>query len=187
MEQLKILIPVIICLVVSCRSPSEKVRDSFREVNESLEKTNKAADSLTQEIKLVGFDKSVADSLERLFYNASVFIRRLKNELDSTDSNGEDLDVAEDILIKTQKGDSLYFYVMNIYDVGIKYSDSSLRRDYISLREPDKDKWLDKYFRKVPTIAAITILSRFQNDLTQIKFTLMSAGIKELKNKILAE
>ena len=59
MEQLKILIPVIICLVVSCRSPSEKVRDSFREVNESLEKTNKAADSLTQEIKLVGFDKSV--------------------------------------------------------------------------------------------------------------------------------
>ena len=187
MEQLKTLIPVIICLLASCKSPSEKVMDSFKELNESLEKTNKTADSLTREIKLVGFDKAVADSLERLFYNASVYIERLKNELDSTDSNGENLDVAEDILIKTQKGDSLYYYVINIYDVGIKYSDSSLRKGYISLRESDKDKWLDKYFRKVPTVAASTILSKFQNDLTTIKLAVMSAGIKELKNKMLAE
>jgi len=161
--------------------------DNFNEANESLERTNKTVDSFSRKMKFVGLEKVVADSLEKLFNNASSYITHVKNELDSTDSNGEDLDVAEDILIKTQKGDSLYFYVMNIYDVGIKYSDSSLRRDYISLREPDKDKWLDKYFRKVPTIAAITILSRFQNDLTQIKFTVMSAGIKELKNKILAE
>jgi hypothetical protein len=187
MEQLKILIPVVVCLVVSCKSPSEKVMDSFKEVNESLEKTNKTVDSLTQKMKFVGFDKAVADSLERLFNNASVYIKHLKNELDSTDSNGENPDVAEDILIKTQKGDSLYYYVMNIYDVGIKYSDSSLRKGYISLRSSDKDKWLDKYFRKVPTIAASTILSRFQNDLVQIKLAVMSADIKELKNKILAE
>ena len=187
MEQLKNLIPVIICLLVSCKSPSEKVMDSFKEVNESLEKTNKTVDSLTQNMKLVGFDKAVADSLERLFNNASVYIKRLKNELDSTDSNGENLDVAEDILIKSQKGDSLYYYVMNIYDVGITYSDSSLRKGYISLKGADKDKWLDKYFRKVPTIAASTILSRFQNDLVLIRFAVMSADIKELKNKMLAE
>jgi len=187
MEKLKILIPVIICLFVSCKSPSEKVMDSFHEVNERLEKTNRTADSLTQEMKLVGFDKAVADSLERLFNNASVYIKRLKSELDSSDGNGKNLAVAENILIKTQKGDSLYNYVMNIYNVGIKYSDSSLRKGYISLKESDKDKWLDKYFRNVPTIAASTILSRFQNDLVKIKLAVMSADINELKNKILAE
>ena len=187
MAQLKILIPIMICLVVSCKSPSEKVMDSFKEVNETLDKTNQTVDSLTQEMKFVGFDKAVADSLERLFNNASVYIKRLKNELDSTDSNGENLDIAEDLLIKTKKGDSLYYYVMNIYDVGIKYSDSSLRTGYISLKGSDKDKWLDKYFRKVPTIAASTILSRFQNDLVKIKLAVMGAGTKELKNKRLAE
>ena len=187
MERLKILIPIIICLLVSCKSPSGKGMDSFKEVNESLEKTNQTADSLTREMKFVGFDKAVADSLERLFYNASVYITSLKNELDSTASSGENLDVAEDILIKTQKGDSLYYYVMNIYDVGVKYSDSSLRKGYISLKRSDKDKWLDKYFRKVPTIAARTILSKFQNDLVKIKLAVMSADIKELKNKILSE
>ena len=107
--------------------------------------------------------------------------------MDSTDSNGENLDVAEDILIKTQKGDSLFNYLMQVYNAGIKYGDSTSRQYLIDLRKYGKDKWLERYFRKVPTIAASTILSKFQNDLGRIKISVMSAGIVELKNKILSE
>ena len=45
--------------------------DNFKEVHESLEKTNKTVDSLSREMKFVGFDKAVADSLEKLFNNTS--------------------------------------------------------------------------------------------------------------------
>jgi hypothetical protein len=74
-----------------------------------------------------------------------------------------------------------------MYGVGIKYSDSSARQEYILLKSADKDKWLEKYFKRVPTVAARTILSKFQNDLVRIKTTVMAADITELKNKIQSE
>ena len=96
--------------------------------------------------------------------------------MDSADSEGEKLDVAEKLIIKTTRGDSLYKYVMALYDVGIKYGDSTLQRSYTVFKESTKDKWLRKYFRMVPTVAAKTILSKFQNDLAHIKFAVGSAG-----------
>ena len=187
MNTLNFFVLLIIILAISCKSPSEKVMDNFKEVDESLEKTNKTVDSLSRQMKFVGFDKAVADSLEKLFDNTSVYLKRLKSELDSSDSHGEKLGVAKDILIKTQKGDSLFNYLVQVYDVANKYGDSTSRQYLIDLRKYGKDKWLERYFRKVPTIAASTILSKFQNDLGLIKISVMSAGITELKNKILSE
>ena len=185
MNTLIFFVLLIIVFVISCNSPSEKVMDNFKEANESLERTNKTVDSFSRKMKFVGLEKVVADSLEKLFNNASSYITHVKNELDSTDSNGENLDVAEDILIKTQKGDSLFNYLQQVYDAGIEYGDSTSRQYLTDVRKYGKDKWLERYFRKVPTIAASTILSKFQNDLGLIRISVTSAGIAELKNKIL--
>lgn len=142
-------------------------------------KSNKAVDSLLQKRKFIGIDKRTTDSLEPIFNKASFYLEILKNQLDSADSEGEKLDVAEKLIIKTTQGDSLYKYVMTMYDVGIKYGDSSFQRSYTVFKEPTKDKWLRKYFRMIPTVAAKTILSKFQNDLAIIKFAVGSAGNKE--------
>ena len=172
---LKISIPAIIYLIVGCKSPSDKALDEFKKVNESLEKTNNKVDSLFRKVKFLGLDETIADSLKQLCDKSSSQIENLKNELNRVDKQGEKLDAAENILIKTSKGDSLFKYVMSVYDACIKYGDSSAKQEYILLRRFDKIQWLKKYFKDVPTVAAVTILSKFQNDFVQIRRDIMNA------------
>ena len=187
MKPFKIYIFLLIIFILGCKPPSDKIADKFKEVNESIEKTNESLDSLTQHMKFVGFNKVQADSISLILDNASLYIRILKKELGSADSNGEKLDISEKLIVNTPKGDSLYKYVMSMYEVGFKYGDSSQKTSYIKLKETTSDKWLDKWFSDIPTVSASTILSKFQNDLVRIKASLMNADINELKNKILSE
>ena len=103
------------------------------------------------------------------------------------DRNVERLDVAEKILINTPAGDSLYSYVSGFYGAGSKYGDSLLKKTLLPFQEIAKDKSLDRYFRKVPTHAARTILSKFQLDLLLIKLNLVSTGIGAFRDSMLSE
>ena len=185
MSYFKSFIPVIICFIIGCKPPSDRFADEFKKVNDSLERSNEKMDSLTRDMKYVGFDE--APGIKHIFDKTFFYLKRLKNELDSADNKGERLDVAEKLIIETSEGDSLYKYVMEMYGLGIRYGDISLQRDYRSVKEPTKEKWLEKYFKETPTIAARTILSKFQNDLVQIETATISAGIQELKNKMLSD
>ena len=189
-----ILIPAIICFIVSCKSPSDRIFDKFSEVNEDLKavdsmmaESDRKMDSMTNDLKFVGFDPAVADSLSNLFNQTSIYLSFLKGELNNADGTGEEPDAAETLLLKTQKGDSLYNYMMSVYNAGIKYGDSTSQQRYFPLTKYNKQDWLKRYFKNVPTVAAITILSKFRHDLVDVKMTLMSADIRELKNKILSE
>ena len=184
-------------LVIGCRSASDEVVDKFKEVNESLERSNKMVDSImlrsdrrtdstAQDLKSVGFDPAVADSLGNLFIQTRAYLIRIKNEIKNADNTGENLDVAQNLLIKTTKGDSLFNYMKQVYEAGIKYGDPTSLSYLNDLRKYSKDKWLERYFKMVPTIAAITILSKFQNDLGNIKVTIMYAH-KQKQNKLLSK
>jgi uncharacterized membrane protein len=187
MRNFKTLIPFIAFFIISCQSQSDKVLDDFKKVEESLERSNDSIDSMAQNIKLLGTDQKTSDSVVRIFNEAYAYFKDLKNELKRLDQKGEQLDVAQSLLIQTPKGDSLFNHVMSVYDIGIKYGDSSTKHNFMLVREKDKNKWLEKYFKMVPTIAATTILSKFQNDCNNIRMSVLSAGIVEFKNKILAE
>lgn len=176
MFYLKTIIPVIACLLFSCKSPSEKAVEDFKKVNESLQQTQKAIDSTGQKFKFTGVDAAIADSLKHLFAKAYSFMDRLKYQLDSMDHTGDDPDAAENLIIKTPAGDSLYYYVMGIGNTAIQYGDSSLRKFYIGLKTNGKRSWLTKYFKDIPTIAARTILSKFQHDIMAMKRSLTRAS-----------
>jgi len=133
-----------------------------------MQKVADGFDSVSRQLRLVEFDKNVSDSLVRLLNDASSYIRTVRERMGEEDKNGEKLNVAEKILIGTPQGDSLFYYVMAVYDAGIMYGDSTLRRELTPLRKTDKGKWLDQYFRRIPNYAAKTILSKFQNDLRRI-------------------
>lgn len=169
--------------------------DRFREVNETLERTDSIlmgsdnrTDSTARDLKSAGFDDGVADSLGNLFIQTRAYLIHLKDELKKADSKGEKLDVAQNLLINTAKGDSLYKYMSQLYEAGIKYGDSTATLLlYKDLKKLGKDKWLERYFKMVPTVAAITILSNFQSDLGNIKHSLVNAALQRLKNKISSE
>lgn len=180
MIQIKIIIPVIICMLLSCKSPSDKVVEDFKKVNESLEQTNKAYDTMNQKAKFTGLNLAMADSLRNLFDKSYSFMDHLKFQLDSIDPGGDKLDAAGNLIIKTPAGDTLYYYTMGIGNALITYGDSSLRKFYTSFKVYDKGTWLKRYFRQVPTVAALTILSKFQNDIKIMSRSLASTFGKEL-------
>ena len=197
MRCFRIFIMVVISLVMGLRSASQVTTD-LKELAERIERTNRMVDSMlwdsdyridsmTQNMKFIGFDPSVADSLTKLLDQTSKLLTRLKNELSNTDILNGNLDAAENLLIKTPKGDSLYNYMMQVYDTGIKYGDSTSGERYSRFKKYTKDNWLNLYFKDVPTYAAITILSKFRNDLVHVKTALMAADIKARKNRILSE
>src|SRR5688572_1507390 len=169
-------------IMAACQSASEDVIDNFKKIDESLEKSNDSINKLAQNIKFPGADEKISDSISRVFNGAYSYFGNLKEDLESMDKKGERLDVAESLLIQTPKGDSLFNFVMSVYDIGIEYGDSSMKHNFTLLRERDKNKWLEKYFKMVPTIAARTILSKFQNDCNLIRMSVSGAGIRQLKN-----
>lgn len=120
-------------------------------------------------------------------YSATVynFIQTLKNDIikgaggdpnDSTKSFKEDnLDVATRIMIKEKKGQQLYDMlakyqndIMGIDDtIKTKFTKDPLQVDLRmpKLQKNSKKNWEEAYFHMVPTVAALTILSKFQNDI----------------------
>lgn len=185
MKYLLILVFFIIGFAAGCKSPSDKIADKFKEIDKELERSDERADSLLQNTKLGGFDNP--DSIEHILNNASFYIRTFKKELDSADKEGERVDIAEKLIIQSPKGDSLYKYITGMYELAVHYGDSNAKRKYAVLIKHTSNEWLNAYFRKVPTVAAKTILSKFQKDLVQIRTLIMYASILELKNKILSE
>ena len=181
------ILSVSFLIMAGCWSPSGDVVDNFKKIDESLEKSNDSISKLAQNIKFPGADEKISDSLSVVLNDAYSYFKNLKEDLESMDKQGERLDVAESLLIQTPKGDSLFRYVMSMYDIGIQYGDSSVKDEFVLARENDKNKWLKKYFKMVPTIAARTILSKFQNDCNLIRMSVSGAWIRQLKNEILSE
>jgi hypothetical protein len=61
--------------------------------------------------------------------------------------------------------------------LAIKFStDTLIKQQYIHLLENDKNKWQEKYFKSILTVAAQTILSKFQNDCRLIRMNSAGAG-----------
>ncbi len=188
----KMKIPVIFFGVVfifflnNCKSPADKIVDDFNKVNEELQKANEIMDSTAKDLTFYGLNKKEADSILLILKNVSDFLEKIKAELAEAEPDEENMDVAEKLLNKTAKGDSLFHLMMSVYGLAIKFStDSLVKQQYIHLLENDKDKWQEKYFKMVPVIAAKTILSKFQNDCRLIRMNSAGAGSATVNNQAL--
>jgi gliding motility-associated protein GldM len=112
------------------------------------------------------------------------FIQGLKDDIlkaaggdpkDPTKSFKEDnLDIATRMLIKEGKGKQLYKiledYKKNVLGINDTINNEFKNSLQVDLEKPkgrtgDKKNWEETYFHMVPTVAALTILSKFQNDI----------------------
>lgn len=125
--------------------------------------------------------------------NVYNFIQGLKNQI-LTDADGDpndkdkkfkedNLDIATHLLVEKGKGKELYNQ-LDDYQKKLIAIDTAIAREFkdatfIDLSMPkttnkSNNTWEAAYFRMVPTVAAITILSKFQND------------VKNAENKVVA-
>ena len=177
-----------------CPSPSKEIKRSFEKVNKSLENSNKTFDTSTEklydEIKMhrqknAGLVQK-ADSVYAAGYENFKNIDALKESLKASDSIGIDLNAAENLLCKSPAGDSLYIKRKKMFQSSINALTDSVNTQQVTSMFADivtaenAQAWKDAYFKSTPTVGALTVLSKFQNDCVNS----MAISLKEIKDQL---
>ena len=178
---------------------ADDLLDDFRKINISLEKSNKVLSSENQ-LQLMYFYKckqlnkgivGKADSVHDAATDASDFIGVLKRILESQDTIGSAVHVASRLLhsqpyheILRQKVRAVYD-CSNIYFVCQHCPAPNVNTAIGSLKAVKTDTaWINKYFGDgTPTMAAVTTLSKLDNDCLTVEKQSLSILKKQLKTK----
>jgi gliding motility-associated protein GldM len=183
---------------------SAEILNAFKTVNKSLEKTNTVVNNSTQTIiasltqKLsdpsgaakAAIWKPKADQVVNLTSGVYNYVQSLKNEIIKSAggdpatgkelTRDDNMDIPTRILIDQGAGKKL-LAMLTSYKSDILKVDPMINTEFanslpINLDKPNNKtgSWESAYFHMVPTVAAITMLSKFQND------------IKTTENKVVA-
>lgn len=170
---------VLSVLLTQCQSSSGEITDAFKKANGSIEETNKgitdanSIELLYSSIRLnQQKNEPLAEKAGKLYVitkDAHAFLERLKAHLEK-DSAGVNTDLVASLFIGTPVADTLSQKLSAVYDYSYvalndKNKTRSLDSTLAALKEIRNDKqWTTKYFDRTPTIAAITIMNKFQYD-----------------------
>jgi gliding motility-associated protein GldM len=171
---------------------SAEILNAFKTIDESLIKTNTAVNaSSTQILKSLGelrtgptADRAniwypKAEKVTQEAAKAYAFIDNLRKELIAASSSGgklkeDDQNATTRILVKEGKGKELY-KILEEYKKNVLGADSAIAAEFannfqVELTAPKsqtskKKTWEEAYFYMSPTVGALSILSKFQNDI----------------------
>jgi gliding motility-associated protein GldM len=172
---------------------SAEILNAFKTIDESLKKTNTAVSaSSTQIFNSLTEKMTQAETAERAKVwqpkaqqvighakKAYDFIENLRKELIAASSSGgklkeDDQNATTRILVKGGKGKELY-KILEEYKKNVLGTDPSIDSAFrtnfsVDLTAPKsqnskKKTWEEAYFYMSPTVGALSILSKFQNDI----------------------
>jgi gliding motility-associated protein GldM len=172
---------------------SAEILNAFKTINNSLEKTNgqvtassnQILKSLTEKMtdpktaEKAGEWKPKADAVMGHATTAFTFIENLKKELIAASTTGgtmkdDEQNATTRILVKEGKGKELY-RILDEYKKKVLAVDPKIATEFtngfqVDLAMPKdltskKKSWEEAYFYMSPTIGALSILSKFQNDI----------------------
>ena len=172
---------------------SAEILNAFKTINESLEKTNGAVNASTDQIynslnqKLndpatrdrAAIWQPKAEKIRNYAKEAYDFIDNLKKELIAASTKGDKFKDDEQnattrLMVKEGKGKQLYD-VLKRYKENVLGSDSLILKNFetsfqVNLDPPKamnshKKTWEEAYFYMAPAIGALSIMSKFQNDI----------------------
>jgi gliding motility-associated protein GldM len=164
----------------SLQNTNNTVNNSTQTILASL--TEKTTEGTTMEKAKLWLPK--AKQVEAYSKEVYTFIQGLKDRI-VTDANGDpkdptkkykedNLDIATHIMVEKGEGKKLYDMlakykkdVLGVDPLIAKEFDKTLQIDLTQPKTESKanNSWEAAYFRMVPTVAALTILSKFQNDV----------------------
>jgi GldM N-terminal domain len=180
--KLMILILITALAVTGCKSPSEKTVEEVKKVDSSLIESNNdlTAHSVESVYSFINRNRKSneaialkADSLMQLYKSAYTYMEGLKENLQLPDSSLESVIVPTRLLAGTATGDTLgkkllqlsdYTYTVLVNSQKKESLDSVFFSSISGMRE--NKQWTKRYFEKTPTMGALTILAKFENDCT---------------------
>jgi hypothetical protein len=197
MKVLSRVVPFIFLAVcISCKSPSDKILEEFKKVNESLDKSNDVLKKNSYEFKyrLIQLEGAKHPELVKhagnLFSAADTaihYLEKLQETLNLADSSGTELDVADNLIVRSPKGDTLGILLQQVSKTALACpiganSKSELSRILSDNEVPfTKPDWKKDYFELTPTVAAITILAKFRNDVLNATILVMDDMAGQIK------
>lgn len=168
---------VLSVLLTNCQSMSDRAKDAFKTADESLEQSGGvnyfAVDGLYASIKQNRHkNEPLAIQAGKLFSStkeAHAYLEDLKQRLKATDSSGVDINIPAQLFVGTATADTLSQKLLAVYDHSYaalvnKNKTHSLDSALLVFKDMRNKQWTENFFDKTPTIAAITILSKFQYD-----------------------
>lgn len=184
------------------------VNDSINTSNGAIDSKNQVVynqftKQMASDAAKVGPLKAKADSVRKLSAAAYTYIENLKSEI-ITASGGKDeatgeikgkdnLDAATRVMENQKKGPALQQELTRLSNALLSVINQKDRKAFaenlpLQIREPQKKKgdgeakkdWTAYHFNMVPTIAAITILSKFQNDIKNSEAMIIDKLLKEV-------
>ncbi|MBA4197845.1 MAG: hypothetical protein C0459_09855 [Chitinophaga sp.] len=141
MIKLNIVYYVLLLFLISCKSSDDKALNKFEQINDSL--------TLLK----------VENSNNNFLINEKRFITALKDSLNKADSSGESFIVVEKLIVNSN-GEKLWNYMKRVDSFKKNNKDEFLI---------NKDRWLKTYFYQTRTIQAVTILSKFINEIDNLQ------------------
>lgn len=161
-----IAIFVVMALFSRCNLGHERLKDQFDSVNKSLQQSNQQlmepmSLSATYDDIRLNTDRNPAlaaraDTIYQRTNEAISFMDRIKASLHKQDRGGEATVPADRLLVRTKTADSLRMKLIALAAV-----DTALHLDQAISNDSN---WSIRYFRNTPTVAAITILEKFESD-----------------------
>ncbi len=172
---------------------SAEILNAFKTINESLEKTNNAVKISSDRIFASLTDK-MSDPTTKvkaeiwqprakqvMDYSATAynFIENLKKELIAASSKGgtfkeDEQNATTRLLVKEGKGKEL-FKILEAYKKNVLGINDTIQKEFANSLQVDltppksqnskKKTWEEAYFYMAPAVGALSILSKFQNDI----------------------
>lgn len=189
------LLAFLLSLLINCQSSSNQIKNAFDRVNKSLEESNEALDNslenIYNQVILKRYkNKFLAEKADTVYVRTiktCSFLDSLNQVLLEKDTTGTNLDLSTKLLINTKLETALTEHLLSVYDIINSYpADSStnatLKKTLQVFREIKSDKsWPKKYFQTTPTMAAVTILTKFKNDCSNAAAIVLKDINRELE------
>ena len=171
---------ILLAICISCKSPSDKIVEDFKKVNESLDNSNDILSKNSLEIKYRRIQLEGAKHPELVKHAGNLYtaadtaihyIEKLQEMMNLADTTGTDLHVSGNLMVRSPSSDTLAILLQQVsktasacpIGANSKSGLSSVLADLDAI--PANPGWKKNFFERTPTIAAITELNKFKNDV----------------------
>jgi len=185
-----IIVTIILCAVnISCQSPSDEISKAFKTVDNSLQKSSAHIDSANTAL-LKSIDNNLTGSIKEDADSLTTYIQITKKELEDYSTrkypskNGEppaleDLETSNKIMIENGKAAVLFSKLKGFNQRALhcsvpKKTQTEIEKIFGDDFFKNSDEFNTLYFKNTPTVAALTMLSSFENKIKNIQNILLT-------------
>ena len=189
MKHIKFLSLLLFAITGLSACAQKEIKDAFDQVNQNLVTTGHTIeaknDSMYLAIKSGAGYAAISTKVEparKGIYDYKGYIELLKTEMvkraGGYDDNGgmvrkDDIDISTEMMIEEKRADTLFATMQEVKTILLSTTSDSVAsttiKTLLTPRQPPKQTLAEYYFHHIPVFAALTILTKLENDAVSVE------------------